>query len=30
MERLNHEAAVKRVKQIEEVWAYARGKLQQA
>jgi hypothetical protein len=30
MEKLNREAAVKRVKQMEEVWAYAKGKLQQA
>jgi hypothetical protein len=30
MEKLNREAAAKRVKQMEEVWAYAKGKLQQA
>jgi hypothetical protein len=30
MEKLNRETAVKRVKQMEEVWAYTKGKLQQA
>jgi hypothetical protein len=30
MEKLNHKVAVKRVKQMEEVWVFVKRKIQQA